>query len=336
MTATNRCAASVGMARGEVARCARAARPPSRPVVHDASRRLPSLTPRFGTLLRAAFPLQLRAFVLALVLGGVALAGHAQDNEQAPYRPTPQAIVDRMLELAKVKADDYVVDLGSGDGRIVLTAATRYGARGLGVEIDRGLVRKAQQAAEAAGVADRAKFAVQDLYETPLRDVTVLTLYLLPEMNRKLLPKIMAEMQPGTRVVAQEFVVGDWPPDYQEVAAGNEEWTGWSRTRGVYLWIVPAKVGGEWRVEREGVEFPLAVEQLYQNAEARIARGDTETEVAFRPIRGREVRFTVPASSPAAGEYVGAVDGNVMSGTWSGAGGTGGQWRAVRTKRASR
>jgi hypothetical protein len=278
----------------------------------------------------------LHAFLAALVLGVLASAGVAQDNEQAPYRPTPQAIVDRMLELAKVRSDDYVVDLGSGDGRIVITAATKYGARGLGVEIDRGLVRKAQQAAEAAGVSDRAKFAVQDLYEMPLGDVTVLTLYLLPEMNRKLLPKIMAEMRPGTRVVAQEFVVGDWPPDYQEVAAGNEEWTGWSRTRGVYLWIVPAKVGGEWRVEREGVAFPLAVEQLYQNAEGRIAAGGAETEVAFRPLRGREVRFAVPASSPAAGEYAGTVDGNVMSGTWTGANGASAPWRAVRTKAAAR
>jgi hypothetical protein len=270
--------------------------------------------------------------LVALLLAAGATPGFAQDNEQAPYRPTPQAIVDRMLELAKVRADDYVVDLGSGDGRIVLTAATKYGARGLGVEIDRGLVRKAQQAAEAAGVSDRAKFAVQDLYETPLGEVTVLTLYLLPEMNRKLLPKIMAEMKPGTRVVAQEFTVGDWPPDYQEVAAGNEEWTGWSRTRGVYLWTVPAKIGGEWRIEREGAAFPLVVEQLYQNAEGRIAAGGGEAMVAFAPLKGREVRFRVPEPAAAAGEYVGTADGNVMEGTWTGGAGAGGKWRAVRTK----
>jgi hypothetical protein len=332
MRATKHFATSLGTVRGDLARGAHEGRPRAQ----RARRRVTALTRRFRQLpTAAAFLLQLRAFVPALLLGVVALVGHAQDNEQAPYRPTPQAIVDRMLELAKVKPDDYVVDLGSGDGRIVLTAATKYGARGLGVDIDRGLVRKAQQSAEAAGVADRAKFAVQDLYALPLRDVTVLTLYLLPEMNRKLLPKIMAEMQPGTRVVAQEFVVGDWPPDYQEIAAGNEEWTGWSRTRGVYLWIVPAKVGGEWRVERDGVTFPLAIEQLYQNAEGSIAGGGAETEVAFRPIRGREVRFTVPAASPAAGEYVGAVDGDVMTGTWSGPGGAGGPWRAVRTKAAS-
>jgi hypothetical protein len=193
-------------------------------------------------------------------------------------------------------------------------------------------VRKAQQIAAEEGVADRATFAVQDLYTTPLGDVTVLTLYLLPEMNRRLLPKIMAEMKPGTRVVAQEFVVGDWPPDHQEVAAGNEEWTGWSRTRGVYLWTVPAKIGGEWRVEREGGAFPLVVEQQYQNAEARVARGADETAVAFAPIKGRELRFTVPAPVSAAGEYAGTVDGDVMTGTWFDGAGGGGKWRATRTK----
>jgi hypothetical protein len=284
--------------------------------------------------LPSSFAAVLLALAPALVL--------AQDEERAPYRPTPQAIVERMLELAKVRADDYVVDLGSGDGRIVLTAAKKYGARGLGVEIDRSLVRAAQRAAEREGIAERAQFAVQDLFETRLESATVLTLYLLPEMNRKLAPKILAEMQPGTRVVAQEFVVGDWPPDYKETAAGNEEWTGWRRERGVYLWIVPARIGGEWRVERDGGdgraerasgEFTLGIAQHYQSAEGRARHDATEIDVAFAPIRGREVRFALPPS-PIAGDYVGSLDGDVLQGTWSGPGGTGGTWRAMRKKAA--
>jgi SAM-dependent methyltransferase len=274
--------------------------------------------------------------MVAGTLAAATLFARAQDEEKAPYRPTPQQVVDRMLDLAQVKAGDYVVDLGSGDGRIILTAAKKYGARGLGVEIDRGLVRDARTAAAREGIADRARFEIQDLFETDLRDVTVLTLYLLPEMNRKLAPKILEQMKPGTRVVSQEWGIGDWQPDVRETVAGTEEWTGWLKERGVFLWIVPARVAGRWQVERDGIagSFPLDLAQQYQMVEARDEGGAVPAR--FSPVKGTSVRFAVPPPSPFAGDYVGVAAGAAMQGEFIAPGGARGTWRAVRRGDAAR
>jgi SAM-dependent methyltransferase len=178
-----------------------------------------------------------------------------------PYVPTPQAIVEGMLAFAEVGPNDVVVDLGSGDGRIVITAARQFGARGVGVEIDRTLIAEAQAKAAKAGVAGRVRFVARDLFEADLREATVLTLYLLPETNRKLLPKILDEMRPGTRVVAHRFAIAEWPPDAQIIVDAAEDWSATTATRWVYLWHVPARAGGEWEVVREGggASFRLAL-----------------------------------------------------------------------------
>ena len=183
-----------------------------------------------------------------------------------PYVPTPHSIVERMLALAEVGPNDVVVDLGSGDGRIVITAAQQFGARGVGIEIDRTLIAEAQEKAAKAGVAARVRFVARDLFDADLREATVLTLYLLPETNRKLLPKILDEMRPGTRVVAHRFAVGDWPPDVQVVVDAAEDWSATTAARWLYLWHVPARVGGEWEVMRDGggTPFRLALTQAYQ------------------------------------------------------------------------
>ena len=276
------------------------------------------------------------AVLLAVALAGTAALTSAQDDEKAPYRPTPQQVVDRMLELAQVKPGDYVVDLGSGDGRIVLTAVKKYGARGLGVEIHPGLVRGAREAAARDGIADRARFEIQDLFETDLRDVTVLTLYLLPEMNRKLAPKILEQMKPGTRVVSQEWGIGDWQADVRETVAGTEAWTGWLKERGVFLWIVPARIAGRWQVERDGAPggFPLDLAQHYQMIEASEERGAVVAQ--FRPVNGTAVRFMVSAPSPFAGDYAGVADGGAMRGEFTAPGGAKGSWRAVRRGESNR
>jgi hypothetical protein len=281
----------------------------------------------------------LKRIAAALIVAMLALAvapARGQDEEKAPYRPTPPQVVDRMLELAQVKPGDYVVDLGSGDGRIVLTAVKKYGARGLGVEIHRGLVRDARAAAERDGISDRARFEIQDLFETDLRDVTVLTLYLLPDMNRKLAPKILEQMKPGTRVVSQEWGIGDWQPDVRETVAGTEEWTGWVKDRGVFLWIVPARIAGRWQVERDGAggSFALDLAQHYQMIEARDERGAIPAQ--FRPVKGTAVRFAVPPPSPFAGDYVGVVEGAAMRGEFVAPGGAKGSWRAVHRGDAGR
>jgi cyclopropane fatty-acyl-phospholipid synthase-like methyltransferase len=146
-------------------------------------------------------------------------AASATAQDRAPdinYVPTPLPVVERMLELAKVGKDDVVYDLGSGDGRIPIVAAQRYGARGVGIEINPVWVRDARAAAERLGVADRVSFRIEDLFLTDWRDATVVTLYLFPTVNAKLLPKLARELKPGTRVVSHEYLIGDWPPDHTE------------------------------------------------------------------------------------------------------------------------
>jgi SAM-dependent methyltransferase len=148
-----------------------------------------------------------------------------------PYVATPPAVVAKMLELARVTPDDVVYDLGSGDGRIVIMAAQRFGARGVGVEIDPGLVLEAHDNAKRAGVADRVQFQLQDLFETDLRGATVVTLYLMQSVNLELRPKLWRELRPGTRVVSHDFHMGDWPPE-QVVSVDNHK---------IYAWTIPAQ-----------------------------------------------------------------------------------------------
>jgi SAM-dependent methyltransferase len=152
-----------------------------------------------------------------------------------PYVVTPPAVVAKMLELARVTKDDVVYDLGSGDGRIVIMAAQRFGARGVGVEIDADLVREAHDNAQRAGVANRVHFLVQDLFETDLRAATVVTLYLMQSVNLELRPKLWRELRPGTRVVSHDFHMGDWPPE-QVVRVGGSV---------IYAWTIPASPGAQ-------------------------------------------------------------------------------------------
>lgn len=151
------------------------------------------------------------------------------------YVPTPQEVVDRMLELGKVTKDDVLYDLGSGDGRIVVTAAKKYGARATGIEIDPELIKKAQENAKQAGVNDKVKFLNQDLFKTDFSDATVMTLYLLPTLNVKLRPRLLKELKPGTRIVSHDFDMGEWKPEITEkVNSGGREHI-------IYVWRVPEK-----------------------------------------------------------------------------------------------
>jgi hypothetical protein len=151
------------------------------------------------------------------------------------YLPTPQVVVEKMLELAKVTDKDLLYDLGSGDGRIPITAAKKYGARGVGVEIDPKLVQESQENAKKAGVADKVKFIQQDLFQTDFKDATVMTLYLLPQLNVKLRPKLFQELKPGTRVVSHDFNMGEWQPE--QVVKMDVD----GREHLVYVWRIPEK-----------------------------------------------------------------------------------------------
>lgn len=268
--------------------------------------------------------------LVALTLAIAAAHGYTYDVGYDPYVPTPHSIVEQMLALAEVGPNDLVVDLGSGDGRIVIAAAKQFGARALGVDIDRTLVAEAQEKAAKAGVAGRTRFVARDFFDTDLREATVLTLYLLPETNRKLVPKILAEMRPGSRVVAHRFAVGDWPPDVQIVVDAAEDWSSTTAERWLYLWVVPARVGGEWEVEREGggQPFRLALTQAYQQVGGAATGGAGSVALDLAVLRGNEIRFIVPGKGPFAGDYAGRIDGDTMSGDLNG----GAQWRAVRRR----
>src|SRR5262249_40760474 len=166
----------------------------------------------------------------------------AQDvKDGGPYVPTPQKVVEAMLDLAAVRAGDFVMDLGSGDGRIVLTAATRHRASGVGVDIDQELVDRANASAKKLGVADRVQFVKQDVQATDIKRATVLTLYLLPGMMNNLRPKFLKELRPVTRIVSHDFDLGDWKPDRTvEVETPEKYELLGSWTSNLHLWIVPA------------------------------------------------------------------------------------------------
>jgi SAM-dependent methyltransferase len=172
-------------------------------------------------------------FVLMLSLVLVPLV-QAQQPKRAPdihFVPTPQEVVDGMLKLARVTKNDVVYDLGSGDGRIVITAALNHGARGVGIDLDPKLIAEARESARKAGVSDRVAFIEGDIFETDISDATVVTLYLLSSINERLRPKLTSELRPGTRIVSHAFRMGDWQPDEEVVIAG----------RSVFLWRVPKR-----------------------------------------------------------------------------------------------
>jgi SAM-dependent methyltransferase len=194
-----------------------------------------------------------------------------------PFVATDMQAVDAMLALARVQPGDYVIDLGSGDGRILIAAARSAGARGLGVDIDPARVREATANAAAAGVAGRVAFRRRDLFATPLGEADVLTLYLSREVNLRLRPAILAEMRPGTRVVSHDFDMGDWQWD-QRQRVGNAT---------IYLWIVPARIGGNWTLTVDGHAFPLVLEQHSQ----RVYGNAGTAQIEEGRLTGDHVRF---------------------------------------------
>ena len=231
----------------------------------------------------------------------------------APYVATDYEVVDAMLSMAQVRPNDFVVDLGSGDGRILIAAAKTSGARGLGVDIDPRRVREAEANARAAGVAHRVQFRHQDLFVTPLAEADVVTLYLTPEVNRRLRPRLLEEMRPGTRVVSHDFDMGDWRPDARQRIG----------TATIYMWIIPARVGGRWTLNVDGRPMTLELDQQYQEVRGTIDAGGGEVRIEQGIVNGNRIRFV--AQLPG-GRRV--FEGRVSGDTIEPASGTG--WRAVR------
>lgn len=251
-------------------------------------------------------------FLLLVLLTAVAMPASAQSQLRPPdviFVPTPQEVVDAMLKLAKVTKNDVVYDLGSGDGRIPITAAKVYGARGVGIDIDPQRIKEANENAERAKVTDKIKFYNQNLFDTKIGEATVLTMYLLPSVNLQLRPRLFTELKPGTRIVSHDFDMGDWAPDNQ-TDLGRDQ---------VFFWVIPAQVGGTWTIKSGNDSYKVNLEQKYQEISG-TASGGKPAQVAGK-LYGTDVTFTLDGK-----KYSGKVEGNGMSGTVDG----GGQWSATK------
>jgi hypothetical protein len=259
--------------------------------------------------------------ILAAALFALAPGAQAQEGQgDVVYVPTPQIVVDEMLRMAKVGPNDYLIDLGSGDGRIVITAAKQLGARGFGVDLDKYLLKVANAAASKEGVADRAKFIEQNLFVTDLSPATVVTSYLLPEMNEKLRPKLLA-LKPGTRVVAHDYAMGEWDPDEEKTLLVPEKVVGDPGKSYIYLYIVPARVAGRWESEiaagGKAVPYHFSFEQNYQLVHGVARIGDRDVRLPQFRLAGERIAFNlvVPGSGgPVAHRFSGTVKGDTIEG----------------------
>lgn len=226
-----------------------------------------------------------------------------------PYAETRTEAVEKMLDMAQIAPGDRVIDLGTGDGRMLLRAAAR-GAGGLGVDIDPVLVSSANASAERQGVADRVTFRTQDLFDTPIADADVVTMFLLPDINLKLRPRLLRELRPGARVVSHAFTMGDWKPDRAERVGGSR----------LYLWVIPADVSGAWRLRDARGERPLVLDQTFQT----FTGTSGENAVFDGRVDGERVALTLREGDRSV-RYEGRVEGDAIVGNAPG------EWSAARS-----
>jgi hypothetical protein len=270
--------------------------------------------------LRRSLIIGLFASIVSASVLGAAITGAQEVRPKTPkldvpYVPTPQPVVDKMLEMAQVRGDDFLIDLGSGDGRIPITAAQRYGTRGFGVDINPERVTEARENARRAGVTEKVEFREANLFNTDISDATVLTLYLLPDVNLKLRPRILGELRPGTRVVSHAFDMGDWNPERTEVVEGKT----------VYLWTVPAKVEGKWQVADKGgngQSFALTLNQRYQELSGTATIDGRSIPIRDGRIQGDRVSFELASGEGQPRRY----EGRLVEGRLQGEG-----WQATRS-----
>ena len=265
------------------------------------------------SLLLKFAPLAVATFAAACL----SVAAAEVERTGGPYVPTPQVVVDAMLDLAQVGPRDFVVDLGSGDGRIVLTAAQKFSARGFGVDIDPELVQLSNAEAAKRGIAERVSFRQQDVLQAKIDEATVVTLYLLPGMMQQLQAKFAKELKPGTRIVSHDFPFGDWKPD-REVSVDVPEKYGtpgqWKST--LFYWVVPAPVHGVWQVTAPGLIPPsaaLALEQQFQVVKGALTESGKRAAVTGGRIEANNIAFQLALPT---GTYAfrGKVEGERMHG----------------------
>jgi SAM-dependent methyltransferase len=246
-----------------------------------------------------------------------------QAGKDVIWVPTPDEVVDRMLRMAQVKPNDYVVDLGAGDGKIAIAAAKNFGARAMGIEYNPEMARHAQRNAERAGVAGRARIVQGDIFASDFTQATVVTMYLLPALNLKLRPQILA-MRPGTRVVSHSFSMDDWEPDETSSLDG----------RRAYFWVVPANVGGAWTLELQGggaaEKLELTLDQRFQKLEGTVGLGPVLAGLREPRLQGFVVGFAYVDNNSVRRDFSGRVGGARMEGSFRADNGTEGRWTATR------
>lgn len=226
-----------------------------------------------------------------------------QAGKDVIWVPTPPELIEALYDLAKISASDYVVDLGSGDGPWVIAAAKR-GARAMGVEYNPDMVELARRKAKKEGVSDKATFVNGDIFEADFSQATVVTMYLLPDLNMKLRPKIL-EMKPGTKVLTNSFTMEDWDPDQTISVQG----------RAGYMWIVPAKVAGVWTWQTASGPAELTLKQNFQKIEGTLKVGGKDLPIKNAKLEGAHISFAAGDTQAATREYSGSVNGNTIAGT---------------------
>ena len=265
--------------------------------------------------------------ILFVVVAGFAAAARCQ--ERAPdvhFVPTPDEVVAEMLKMARVTGNDIVYDLGCGDGRIVITAAKRYGARGVGVDIDPERIRESKENALNAGVADRVRFIQQDLFKTDFKEATVVFLYLLPELNLELRPKLLRDLKPGSRIISHEFDMGDWKPDDSGVVRNVKLYYNpknpFEKDTYFYYWVVPSEAGGGWRgtltTSKGGQDFLLHLAQEFQKIKGEMTLRGQKVPITDAQLVGDRIGFTVRDESQSERvvmEFNGRVTGETITGT---------------------
>jgi hypothetical protein len=261
--------------------------------------------------------------VLGAANGGLERLAQARD---VPYVPTPQHVVDEMLRVGQVGSDDLLYDLGSGDGRIVITAATNFSTRGVGIDIDGQRITESKANAKRAGVTELVRFEQGDLFEADFSEATVVTLYLLPSVNLQLRPRLLNELRPGTRIVSHAFDMGEWQPEQQLDLEGYE----------IFYWVVPANVTGSWQMdvpaEEANQRLMLEFDQEFQDARGTVRAVATPAPLEEVRIDGDRLHFTINeavGNLPAPVQFEGRVQGNTIEGRMISAEGES-PWRATR------
>jgi len=242
-----------------------------------------------------------------------------QAGKDVIWVPTPDEVVERMLRMAQVTPNDYVVDLGAGDGKIAIAAAKKMGARSLGIEYNPDMAKHAQLQVEKAGVTAKAKVVQGDIFASDFTTATVVTMYLLPALNMKLRPQILA-MRPGTRVVSHSFNMEDWEPDETSSMDG----------RRAYLWIVPANVMGGWSVDLGGERADLTLEQKFQKLDGHVQLGSIQAGLREARLRGFQISFAYVDNTGVRRDFSGRVTGGKMEGSFRTDSGAEGRWTATK------